>query len=247
MKIPICVKTSRKMLFLLQLLLIVIGSVHCTSTTSSDNNGECAKYETLDLPASRSFFFYQDGSMKSPELALAAAGMRRKNLLVVEVDVYKVGVYLSQEKIKKLSEARSSVHLKASDEPDPLKLAAPVSSQVTVGISLKFVRAVPANKVVDAIVEALTITGADGAYSKSLMEFSNMLLNSIGSTGVSKNDEIDFAFSGPDGKQINVTVRGKFAGIVSNASLRSRLLDIYTGKKAVAPIVHKILADRFSS
>ena len=36
--------------------------------------------------------------LRSSTLELAAAGMRRKNLMVMEVDVYKVGIYLSAAK-----------------------------------------------------------------------------------------------------------------------------------------------------
>jgi len=59
---------------------------------------------------------------------------------------------------------------------------------------LTFVRSVGANKVVDAIVEALS--GKNEKYKKSLKEFEQLLLDGIGEGGVQNNDTIDFVLKG---------------------------------------------------
>ena len=57
---------------------------------------EANKFNALGFPNSNTFDIF---NVKKSSLNLASAGMRRKNLFVVEVDVYKVGLYLSEQKV----------------------------------------------------------------------------------------------------------------------------------------------------
>ena len=58
------------------------------------------QFNDYGLKRSNSFDHFK---LRSSALQLAAAGMRRKNLMVMEVDVYKVGIYLSPTKDKDAS------------------------------------------------------------------------------------------------------------------------------------------------
>jgi len=199
-----------------------------SQTCDADNQ----KFNDYGLKSSNSFDHFK---LRSSALQLVAAGMRRKNLVVMEVDVYKVGIYLSAAKDKDSSNSFA--------KGKGFSLSSSTSDPISVGISLTFVRSVGTSKVVDAIVEALS--GKGDKYKKSLEDFEKILLDGIGDGGVQNNDVIDFVLKGKS--EIGVAVRGKLGGFVNSGELRDKLIEVYTGdKKAVAPEVVKILKKRYA-
>lgn len=184
-------------------------------SSNLNNNGG-----NFGLPGSREY--------EKKRFQLIASGMRRKNLFVTEVDVYKVGIYTTDAMEKKIKE-----HKDLSEALD--------KSQDGLAIVLQFVRAVPSKKVVDAIVDALN--GPGDEYKQALNTFSNMLVNAIGKSGVSPSDEIEFVF-GPK-ESFEVIAKSKHAGRLSNKTLRKRLADRYVGEDGVVPSVRLALLNRF--
>ena len=152
--------------------------------------------------------------------------MRRKNIVIVEVDVYAVGVYVSESKEAKGFEF------------------APTDNELQMCFLLRFVRSVSTKTVVDAIVSALSGSGQE--YETALLNFKNILTSSIGSNGLKAGDEIEFCFKDGEGS-VGIAAKGVRGETVTNALLQRKLIDIYTGEKAVAPAVHKILAERYAS
>lgn len=191
----------------------------------SHDQSVCTSFEGLGFPYHRGF---QGGSS---ELTLVAAGMRKKKLFVVEVDVYSVGIYLSEAKLD---------GFKADKK---FSSSIPGSAALSAGIVLHFVRDVPTSKVVDAIVEALLHEDSGSEdYKAAVHSLQDYLVASIGEGGMKKDDEIEFSFDGATSSSLTIAVRNQLMGKIENAQLRARLGEIYTGEKAVAPAVHKILS-----
>ena len=94
---------------------------------------------------------------KTP-MALAATGMRRKNFYITEVDVYQVGMYVSNESLK------TSKQWINTDKSAPLvdSLTVPSKSLKSktngprIMMSLKFVRNVSNDKITEAFNEAFS-------------------------------------------------------------------------------------------
>ena len=124
-------------------LLLIFIALFCTSALAADDVKTCAK-PTFDvtLPESASF---ENFKVKQAPMLLASAGMRKKSLVVMSVNVYKVGIYLSEQKDKDVA---ASVATGAG-----FNLAAPLKDDsMSVGIVLEFVRDVAASSVVDVIL-----------------------------------------------------------------------------------------------
>lgn len=149
-----------------------------------------------------------------------ASGIRRKNLFVVELDVYKVDIFVNPHAF---SEITSEQVLKLA-EPSAI-----IGSQFA--LTLTFLRSVGTNAIVNAIVEALM--GEGDAYKQALSQFKSMLLDAVGTGGVKTADEISFVYDNQD--TVAIHVRGKAAGQVASAQLRNNLLDIYIGTKSLVP------------
>jgi hypothetical protein len=82
-----------KYLFLIVIVIICLLSIDAENGFCKD---EANKFNALGFPNSNTFDIFNS---KKSNLNLASAGMRRKNLFVMEVDVYKVGLYLSEQKV----------------------------------------------------------------------------------------------------------------------------------------------------
>ena len=153
--------------------------------------------------------------------------MRRKNLFVTEVDVYAVGLYLTSSKDRESGKGWTAKSL---------------SSGGGATVSLMFARSVGTDKVVNAIVEALSGKGA--AYKKELNKFKGVLLEGMGKDGAAKGDVIDFNFNG--GASLEIVVRGNSVGTVKSAELKEKLMSVYVNtKKSVAPELVQCLKDRY--
>lgn len=218
-------------------VLAICNQIHvnCETLSVCKDSGKCAQFEALNHAPMRAFSTSESTTFNLP---LIAAGMRRKSLFIIEVDVYTVALYACSTKQASLAEAKSLALLASGTTTEE-------ESAASAAIVLRFVRGVPTSKVVDAIVEALTIPNADAAYEAELKKFSEYLLVNIGSNGMAKNDEIIFTCLAENSSGFVVSVRGLFAGIVDNEVLRKRLMDIYAGPTAVAPAVYDILSKTF--
>ena len=119
-------------------------------------------------------------------------------------------------------------------------------STITLGIVLHFVRSVGRKQVVDAIIDALSYSNAEAIYVEALKKFNDALFNSIATNGMSKDDEISFAYYGSSGESLSISVNDKYVDTVNNAELRRKLADIYCStEKSITSEVVKILQKRY--
>ena len=200
----------------------------------------CAVEKRYNLESVRSF----GGS--SSELMLVGAGMRMKFFL----NIYAIGLYVTKNKHKVIQSSWAklgAVDLSTNSGMD----------EYPMGLLLKFQRGVGADKVVDALVDALALVesgpSSEKEYSTKLGQFKNALLDKIGTSGTQTGDEIEFVFprsnaevgvrlvkAGSDGKN------SKF-DFVKSKTLRDKLLDVYLSKeKAVAPALLKSIESVYS-
>ena len=134
---------------------------------TSDSAAAGPSQDIIAIPHSKQYFDAKgfpskvmvstSNKIKTP-MALAATGMRRKNFYIAEVDVYQVGMYVSNESLK------ASQKWNRTDKSTPLvdTLIVPVKSLKTkpeypkVMMSLKFVRDVKNDKISDAFNETFS-------------------------------------------------------------------------------------------
>ena len=208
-------------------LLLVLMYLFSVVINASDSDKTCQANGNCGLPDNKSII----GGSKP--YILAANAMRRKNLLVVNVDVYYVGIYLSP---KMESIIKSNIKSGKS-----FGLAASTGEDVSLSIYLKFVRSVTSDKIIQAFKEGLTITDKSAVNA-----FTSILLKKLGPNGAVKDDTIEFIFKGKNNDDIGILVRDdKVPEIVKSSTLRERLIEIYTGKDAIVPDIPKQLTDKY--
>eukprot|EP01038_Epipyxis_sp_PR26KG_P013957 gene13957-18720_t len=235
-------------MFLVDKLIILLVFTICILQSASISPNTCSsglcdvQFDRLSLSSDLKIY----GSEQSLEqsLSLISAGMRKKNLFVVEVDVYKIGIYTNELLDKSLG-LKETANLDAK-----LVDSISVNGIPSLGIVLDFVRSVQANKVVDAIVDALSSKVKDDAYELELKRFSGALLDAIGISGAQMGTQIIFYFFGSEGMSMWFNPDGKGGnevklGLFTDSLLKSRLIDLYVGPKAISPIVNKIILDRY--
>ena len=130
----------QRVTFLFLICLIAFTSLTSVSAAGEEKACSAIKFE-VSLPETATF---ENFKVKQAPLLLASAGMRKKSLVVMSVDVYKVGVYLSADKDKAVGAAVTA--------GKGFELAAPLSGKddsISVGIVLQFVRNVATSAVVD--------------------------------------------------------------------------------------------------
>lgn len=204
-------------------------------------NGELTASKFLDLPINRQF---HDGSGKNiKDLKIIAAGIRSKKIFVAEVQVYKLGLYISQEKDAQILKSLESDPKSVIDYSSPVPHNSFKKHDINSALVLKFLRGVGTDKVVDAIVDILHDESSSNDYKTSLNSFKNILTSCIGSKGTDKNEEIEFVYH--DDAGIAIFFKGKFGGSVACKELRKRLIDIYTGPTSITPDVVKCLHERY--
>ena len=206
---------------LLLLFLLCAALLPCNSAqTCSAQDKTCREI----FPPKRTF-------VKSM-LSFVATAIRKKSLVVMEVDIYHVAVYLSQKKIDAYKSKKQDLNTAVGGGADDVQAA----------IVLKFIRAVSADKVVVAIVEQLSSKADDHAYKAALDVFSKSLNAKIGPKGTSVDDEITFVFKAKSADEIGVSVNGNDIEWIKSAALRSNLLDIYAkkGRTVVPELVSKL-------
>lgn len=241
---------------LLIVLLCFVG--WSWSVVASKEVGTLSSYNFPEHTAPSSSSAVPRAAETLKSLSLVAAGLRRKKILVVEVDVYHVGLYLSRQKIDSFD------HTPLTQAKDLVDRLVPAHDDEVVAIVLRFARQVPTSKVVDAIVESLrsfkpsstSSPTSSEDYSTSVDTLSSLLLTSIGSKGMEQDEELSFTFypqrrGGSEeiyDHAIEVAVRKVVAGTVqsSHVHLTRRLIEIYTdAEAAVAPQVPRFLLARF--
>lgn len=226
-----------KMIGVLLKLALLVSCIVFSSGKSCSEEGVCTTFDGRGFPYTRNFHASAD---TSAALTLSATGMRKKAILVVAVDVYSVGLYLSEAKDQSLKDKTTS----------DIFTSTPSSDEISTGVVLHFVRDVGTNKVVDAIVEALldsaSVQEGGDTYKASVSSLQTVLLAAIGEAGMKKDDEIEFSFSGAEGTKIGVSVRDNFVASLDDKLLRKKLGLIYAGADAVAPEVPKILQAKYA-
>lgn len=207
------------------ILLTTLSKFPLAANVESCSDNFCTTFNDYGYPYKKIFKAVAEQQEK---LHLVAAGMRRKSLLILEVDVYTVGIFFSDNKDEDMKQAKTLSEISLPT----------IDSGISVGVVLHFVRGVSTQKVVDAIVEALTAPGDE--YNRQLTQFSEFLLSSIGPNGVKKDDEVLFTFYGV-GEELGISFNDNYVGTVLSKEVRAKLLAIYTGEKAVAPAVYETL------
>lgn len=233
---------SKEYLVLLVALVAVFFFSHFFYGNAAECASDyCANFNTQGLPLIKTF------PQQDQQFQLVAAGMRRKSLFIMEVDVYKVGIYTSAMKDSALQQMKitsgtltTSLH-KEYDE-----------SSASLGIVLKFVRSVGSDKIVGAMQEAFEPPSLDDqddnrrAYANSVRDFNKMLEKLMKpNNGAKTDDEILFTFCGEESDAIGVSLNEVFAGVIRNSELRHRLVDIYAGEKGVTKEIRHILEERY--
>ena len=225
-------QASRTLMNLLSLYMLVVVIAwyssnwkQMTKITVPIRNPDL-EFDRLGLPSSRLFPLADKGR----SLELIGAGVRKKFNVI---SVYSIGMYIDENKKKELlSKGALSV------------LSSPLQSSgggPSLGLLLKFQREVSKDKVVNAIVEQLSLKGRKG-YKEALDTFQDFLLKQMGPS-MRKNDLIEFTYQGK--AQVCVSVNNKSVECLENNDLRTRLLTVYGGEESVAPELRRILELRF--
>jgi hypothetical protein len=164
-------------------------------------------------------------------LSLVGVGMRRKNLYVTMVDVYKVGAYLSPPYVGKAQVWKDAGKPSSFSDlivPNP---SAPKgkSGAAKACITLKFVRDVGNDAICAAFKEAF-----EGCNPDAVKRFQEALNATIAATGLKTGEEISFIWMEND--EVVMTKNGINGKSVDDIELANRLLDVYFDpKKSVSP------------
>lgn len=152
-------------------------------------------------------------------LTLAGVGMRRKNLYVASVDVYKVGIYVSPSALAEVKSWNSSS--KGTPVADilvpPVKSLKVAPPQAKVSAMLTFVRDVGRDSICDAFNEAFV--GCDEA---SIKRFREAMFSTIAADTIKKGEDLGFFFLEDGG--LAITKNGSVGQIVHESQLANRLL-----------------------
>ena len=167
-------------------------------------------------------------------MLLAGVGMRKKNLYILQVDVYLVGVSASVDLLKKV---RGMVNVNLADQIRELVSSCDEGKQnvmasqdyCDLSITLKFQRQVSRQQILLAFVEAF-----EGCSPAAISIFQNAIGDVIGSSDLNLNDELTFDFT-RSGRLTISKLNGSSSSVV-NKEVFSRLLVVYLdSKKSVCP------------
>jgi len=156
-------------------------------------------------------------------LTLVGVGMRRKNLFIVDVDVYQVGLNLSPIALAKAKAWKTIGNFKYSLvemilQIPPRKMFGDVE-ETSVSIILRFVRPVSKDQIVAAFDEALV-----GLDKQVLADFKDALSKAT-SGGLKKGDEICFHW--PKHGGLIVSSGDYISHGIESDELAKRLLEVY--------------------
>ncbi len=203
-------------LFFCLILLVLFSLCFASSNEDVCTNGVCKGQN--GFPFTRTF------NTANSVLKLVGTGIRRKNLLLVDVDVYSVGFYLSEKKIKAIQKSIIS-------SSGINKAIGGYSDDIQVGIVLKFLRAVDTKKIVNAIGDSLQIKVPDKEYVSELESFKSHLTNLVGKSGTKLNDEIEFMFKSKNNDEFGLSVNKSKIQWFKNSQLRLNLIEVYSDKE----------------
>lgn len=240
-------------LFCLLVTMVQSGSSAALTPSGNvptcDDHGHCVDFPTHRYMLHR--YFPIADTRHTQRLNLAAAGLRKKKVVLLEVEVYKVGLYLSFEKEEHL------YHRKAQQQFQLLDLALslpenPTDEHVSMAIVLTFVRDVSKEQVVQALVDVLSNKYQTGdsdtakGYTNAVTHFAQQLQQGFGDkSGIKTSQEIVFTFLGRDNHTVRIYLDDHFVGQIEHALLRQCLAEIYIGEESVAKDVHLTLLRKF--
>lgn len=199
------------------LFLVILVILSCCFVSSNDEvciNGAC--------PVQNGFaptrVFHSNSVLK-----LVGTGIRRKNLVFIDVDVYAIGFYISDKKINDLKK-NSKVSLSQGIN----KALGGYADEVQAGIVLKFLRNVETKKIVDAIGDSLSMKQSNKEYLNELESFKLYLTNLVGKSGAKLGDEIEFVFKQKNNDEFGISVNKSKIQWLKNSQLRINLIEIYS-------------------
>lgn len=174
-------------------------------------------------------------------MSLAGVGMRRKNLYVMEVDVYLVSCYLNDSAMRAGKETKRDSDLTS----DLLSCANSPKDGPLVAINSKFVRDVGKDKIVESFNEAFK-----GCNPNAVAKLKVHLGSVIGDNGMKKGEEFQFYWYGqPSKKGLVIVKNGNVRETETTEDMRAlqeRLLNVYIGPNTVSPELTKSLGDNLS-
>jgi len=174
----------------------------------------------------------------SSSLSLSGVGMRRKNLYVMEVDVYLAALNLSPEALS-LSQKIFASNPNASIA-EAIMTPVKNGSGCKAAVTLRFVRDVGKDKIVEAFNDAF-----NELNQNDVKAFKTALGNTLGDAGLKKGEEIAFFWTS-DGIVItkNNNAGNKFKS-ASGDAVERRLLEVYVDpRRAVSPELIKSIKEQ---
>lgn len=176
-------------------------------------------------------------SRNAQPLYLSGVGMRRKNLYIVEVDIYKVALCLSADALKKGKEAvlsgRKMSDLLLDDENTSSSTLS--TSIPALSVPLVFVRSVSTHQVVEAFNDAFV-----GCNQEGINLFKDKLREVVGTAGMKVGETVTFYWV--KGGGIIIAKNNLCGGIMRNTEIEKRLLDVYIDpSRTVSPDLVKCI------
>ena len=157
---------------------------------------------------------------KPNELTLAGVGMRRKNLYITEVDVYMIGINLSDKALKQAKEWNATLKGQCTlvDHISPGKAAVP--TEVKVSATLRFCRHITKDQFLTAFEEAFK-----GLSAEAINDFKSVMGKSIVTGAVTQTDSLVLYWL--DNGEVLFALNGVFGEPLTNLELNKRLLEVY--------------------
>ncbi len=215
-----------------------VGAGAITAAAGAFTFAAC-EFDKKGFPESLSF----PGPSRTAPLTLSGVGMRRKNLYIMEVDVYLVGFYMGEKATQVANDwksAQGSLHHALVEKAfggkkDPMA-----------AVTLRFVRGVGQDAIVEAFNEAFK-----GCDTDAIASFKEATKKVIGSNGMKEGEEFSFFWFG-DSHGLVVAKNGVAVETVPNTpkvkELEKRLLGVYLDEKTtVSPELVKSVAANFGN
>ena len=168
--------------------------------------------------------------------------MRRKNFYIVEVDVYLLGLYLSNHELSKgkawsstdaqtvsLSDALLQKKVVINSAKDKKATNTNHKNDVKIGLTLQFARTVTKAQFLDAFNEAFV-----GCKPENIETFRASLGKIVDDKGVKQGEEIFFYWL--ENGDFTVSRDGKLGNTFNIDEINQRLLEVYIDpKRTVSP------------
>ncbi len=165
----------------------------------------------------------KNGTYSTFPLHLVGVGMRRKNLFVVEVDVYMTGLGLSKSAVKN-AQAWKKASNQSSSLADVVVNTIENNGNPIAYVPLRFVRDVTTSQIVEAFNDAFK-----GIDPNEIAIFKVSLGKTVGSDGMKTGETVNFFWM--DGGGLMITKDGKPPQTLRSDVLEKRLLEVYVDPK----------------